>query len=167
MAGLLLFCMSLFYLAKLTSSWPPLTAWHSWKSKPRGIISIQLKIFQVSVFQQQLNRTLSKLSQSLYTAETKPMHGPDNWIFYYYVQPCQANLWLSYRIFCTMFLDSSPVCPIHVTAISQVHLGGNYFEFTSNIHLDSRMNWLDFGGQRSLWSYISHEHREFCPGWPD
>ena len=28
-------------------------------------------------------------------------------------------------------------------------LWGNFFKFRSNVHLDSRVNWLDLGGQRS------------------
>ncbi len=34
----------------------------------------------------------------------------------------------------------------------------NFFKFDTDIHLDSRMNWLDFGGQRSrsLWPRITH-----------
>lgn len=32
---------------------------------------------------------------------------------------------------------------------------GNFFQFGTNVHLDSRMNWLDFRGQRSrlLWPH--------------
>ncbi len=31
---------------------------------------------------------------------------------------------------------------------------GIFVRFGTNIHLHSRVNWLDFGGQRSLWPYI-------------
>ena len=42
---------------------------------------------------------------------------------------------------------------------------GIFVKFSINLHLDSRVNWLDFGGQRSVQPYILWGHSDLVPCW--
>lgn len=44
------------------------------------------------------------------------------------------------------------LCSVLVLFWMQKHHRGNFITSGTNVHLDWRLNWLEFGGQRSLWS---------------